>query len=285
VLSAPTPSTTVAVPLHRSARWVENVVANVRALPSPVTEVLISDRTVEDDGAEQLRALLADDPRVQIVSEPRGLGWEEHYQLLLEEAAGELFSWMPHDDRFDPSWVPTLVDALQAHPEAWLAFGTMRCVGADGTTPAGSWPHPEPGPVQGWGALRMVLRNEMGVPFRGVLRRREVLASGLRLEHDPQVPPIDMLWTFALAMRSGLVYDDTTTTWKRFYATSTHARWGTAAPGAIEREVLAVLRQDGPGGATGAAMRAVSRLAWVHGRLRPALAPLRRRARLPPVGP
>lgn len=278
---APTPTSpptvTVAVPLHRSAPWVDTVLQNVRNLPDEVTEIVLSDRTCVDGAASRLATLLGDDPRVVVVAEETGLGWAEHFQLLLEEAHGDLFMWMPHDDHFAPSWVPTLVQALLDHPTAWLAFGHMDCVQLDGTTPAGTWPHPPPGLVQGWGVLRMMLQGEMGVPFRGLFRRREVLASDLRMAPSDRMHGVDMLWAFSLGLQSAMVYDDRTTTLKRFYATSTYASWGAERPGVHEAETLRLLREHGPGGLHGAAMRAVTRLAWVRGRLRPWLGPTWRR--------
>lgn len=273
------PTITVAIPLHRSARWVETVVENVRALPPGVTEVVVSDRTCVDDAAAVLRDRLADDSRAHVVAEPREMGWEDHYQLLAEEAGGDLFMWMPHDDRFDASWTSTLAATLEAHPEAWLAFGHVACVEVDGVTPSGDWPHPPPGVVAGWGALRMVLQGEMGMPFRGLWRRRAVLDAGVRLAPRPDFHGVDMLWVFEVALRSALVYDDRTETHKRFYPDSTFASWPAEDPGAHEDEVLHLLARAGPGGAEGAAMRSVARAARLRGRLRPHLGPAYRRAK------
>jgi len=268
-----TPSITVAVPLHRSTRWLDVITANVRALPNEVTHVVLSDRTCEDDAAEVLRARLADDPRVRVIAEPRGIGWVDHYQLLLDEATTDLFMWMPHDDDFEASWVPTLIDTLDRHPQAWIAWGHEACTSADGVTPVGTWPHPRPGVVRGWGALRLILHGEAGLPIRGLLRRRAILDSGLRFEHRPDFGGVDQLWVFAVALQSALVYDDRTETTKRFYAGSTHTQWGMERPGHLELEVVRLLHEHGPGGLQGLAMRSVARLAWVRGRLRPYLGP------------
>lgn len=173
------PSVTVAIPLHGSARWVENVVANVRALPPLVTEVLISDQTCLDDAADRIREHLADDARVRVRARPAGFGFVEHYQWLLEEASGELFMWMPHDDIFEPAWVPTLVAALAEHPRAWLAFGRLEWVEADGVTPVERAPFRlRRGRLDPWTSVRMLLVGRSYHAFRGLFRRRAVLAAG-----------------------------------------------------------------------------------------------------------
>lgn len=64
----------IGVPEHGAHRSVDTgkrtYVANVRALPPLVTEVILSDRSCVDDAARQLRERLADDPRVRVLAEP-----------------------------------------------------------------------------------------------------------------------------------------------------------------------------------------------------------------------
>lgn len=279
-------SVTVAIPLHLSSVWTSNIVANVLALPAEVTEVILSDRTCLDDAADELRSRLAHDPRVVVVAERRGLSWTEHCQLLIEEASGDLFMLMPHDDVFDPSWVPTLREALAAHPEAMVAYGRVEKVEADGVTPARWTPPvlPPPGEVTtGWKAVRAFGNGWLWVPFRGLLRRRELLASGIRLRSPEAFPGrcswvlVDSLWVFSMALHAGLVHDDRTVTWKRNHPGSATAMSRPGRPGGRHRAGAAVLRRHGPGGATGLAMVCVLWLDWARRGLRYALLGPRRR--------
>ncbi len=267
-------SVTVAIPLHSSAVWMDNIVANVTALPAEVTEVILSDRTCLDDSAAQLRTRLASDPRVVVVAEPRGLTWTEHCQLLIEEATGDLFTLLPHDDVFDPSWVPTLLQALEAHPEAMLAYGRLEKVEPDGVTPADDWPPPAFPPhgavTSGWKALEAYLDGSLWIPFRGLMRRREVLESGIRLRSPDAFPGrcswilVDSLWVFSIALHSGLVYDDRTVTRKRIHPGSATAMSRRGRPGGRHRPGAAVLRRYGPGGMTGVAMAAALWVDWLR---------------------
>lgn len=258
-----TPTVSVAIPLHGSARWVDNVAANVRALPAMVTEIIISDQTCLDDAADQLRIRLADDPRVTVLAEAAGLGFAEHYQLLLEAAGGELFMWMPHDDIFDPGWVPILAAALAAHPQAWLAFGRVRDVEIDGVTPLHGRRFPfRPGMITGRASVRMMVGGWSWVPFRGLFRRREVLATDLRMDPESCLTAIDTEWVFAVALQSGLVYEDRATTWKRRYPGSTHTSplWQSQRRGDTAQAAVALLAQHGPSGLSGVALRCYARL-------------------------
>lgn len=258
------PTITIAIPLHGSARWVDNVAANVRRLPQSVTEILISDRTCLDDAAEQLRERLADDPRVTVHVEKTGLGFVGHFHLLMEIAEGELFMWMPHDDIFDAAWVPTLASALADHPKAWLAFGQLRWVEADGLTPTGSRPFPRGyGVISRRTAIRLMGRGRLAIAFRGLFRRREVMEAGVRMDADTSLVAVDHGWVFTVALLSALVYDDRAITWKRIYegSTSTTTSWKSQNRGNGPQAAVAILRRRGPGGLAGAALRLYA--AWI----------------------
>lgn len=258
-----TPRVTVAIPLHASARWVDSIVENVRRLPPLVTEILISDQTCLDEAAERLRTRLADDPRVVVRAEPAGLGFAEHYQQLLNMADGEFFMWMPHDDIFEDGWVPTLYAALLEHPRAWLAFGTLHGVEADGFTarPTSS-PRLARGMLSHWDCVRLMGLGWAALPFRGLMRRREILASCLRLMSECDVSAVDKEWTFRVALRSGLVYDERAVTRKRYYpgSTSTTREWTAMRRGSDPRAAVVLLDRHGPRGATGLALRTGARL-------------------------
>ncbi|TDT15602.1 glycosyl transferase family 2 [Ilumatobacter fluminis] len=258
-LTEQAPGVSVAIPLHASAPWVDNIVGNIRRLPDLVTEIVVSDRTVVDDAADQLRRLLADDHRVVVRSEALDLGWPEHFQLLMEEATGDRFMWMPHDDIFEPSWIPVLDAALDRHPEAWIAFGRIEPVEADGVSPGPRPPyHPRPGPISPARAAHLGIRG-MGVAFRGLVRRREVIAAGVRVDNpagDLDDPAVDIAWVLAVALRSGLVFDDRTATRKRYYGSSTSAQWR-RAPFSDVRQTIAVTDAAVPAGREGLRLRAL----------------------------
>lgn len=256
------PPTTVGIPLHRSARWVGVVSDTIRHLPADVTEIIVSDRTLLDDAAETLRAEWAHDPRVRVVTGSDGLHWTTHLQSILESATGEYFCWMPHDDSADPTWVPSLVRALQGHPDSWLAYGTLRPVLADGVTPHATWEpaRPEPGEVGQRALDSLMLAGALGVPFRGVVRRAELLQSGIRLEEVHGSQMADLAWVYRIGLRAPLIAEPGTSTRKRVHADSTFIYW-TRTPGDLARLALAILDEEGPRGMSGFLRRTAMRRA------------------------
>jgi GT2 family glycosyltransferase len=249
---------TVAIPLHASAKWVDNVVSNVRRLPAMVTEILISDQTCLDDAAEQIRSLLFDDLRVKIYADPRGMQFHEHYQFLLEQANGTYFMWMPHDDIFEPSWVPTLAKALDQHPEVWLAFGQLKIDQENGITPESRIPFAfKSGTLSLRTTIRWMISRWSFIAFRGLFRREKVLSAGIKMDPATSLVPIDIEWVFTVALHGTLVYDSNTITWKRRHPDNTHKTqaWKSQRRGNELQAAIALLKKYGPKGINGMILR------------------------------
>ena len=126
-----TPLVSVAIPLYRSRQFVDIIARNIDAIDYPSTEILISDRHQEDDALDILAARFAGNRRVRILRARDQLGWVDHYNLLLTAATGEYFLWMPHDDTYPGGFISTLVECLERHPRAVLAFGGVDVVAED----------------------------------------------------------------------------------------------------------------------------------------------------------
>ena len=244
-------SVTVCIPLHNSARWVENVVSNVQQLPPSVTEILVSDRTMADNAAAVLRSRLADDPRVRVIEERRGCWWPEHCQLLLDEAVGDLVMLLPHDDTPDATWVTGLVAALDRHPDALLAFGHITLVDEDGHTPF-RWQtfHPTPGLIPPAAAVALLVDGAAWLGFRGLLRKQAVRDAGITLSSPRHFPRrgyrgADELWVLAMALAGGVVYEPGTDVRKRVHGGSATSLTATPRPGARELAAVPVLWRHG----------------------------------------
>lgn len=258
---------TVAIPLHASAKWVDNVVSNVRRLPARVTEILISDQTCIDDAAEQVRLLLCDDPRVKIYADPRGMQFHEHYQFLLEQASGTYFMWMPHDDIFEASWVPTLAKALDQHPEVWLAFGQLKYMQMDERTIIFNSPFAfKSGTLSVITSIRLLISKRSAIAFKGLFRREKVLSAGIKMDPATSLVPIDIEWVFTVALHGKLFLDKSTTILKRLHPDNTHKTqaWKSQRRGDELQAAIALLHRYGPKGMYGAALKSYAYgLHWV----------------------
>lgn len=221
------PAVTIAVPLYRSAKWVENIAANLRRFPDSSFEILISDRHCDDDAMEQLAGILAGDSRIRFLQQRDRAGWVQHYNCLLDEATGRYFLWMPHDDIYPDDYISALVTSLEEHPDAILAFGGLEARREDDATlPLFAAPPLTPG--ESWHsniAVRLLLFWNLGIPFRGVFRRDEVLARKLYIRNTRDSINADVYWTFAMACAAPLLNVPSVVCQKQFHSGNTHTQW------------------------------------------------------------
>jgi hypothetical protein len=230
MVSSGRPPVTVAIPLHRSAPFVEVVVRNIAAIDVADAEIIVSDRTVEDDSAARVGDATADDPRVRVIASPDGLGWVEHHAALLAEAAAPLAMLMPHDDDFPGTWVRTLVEALDDDPQALVAFGDLRDDAAEDTYPAPPPPRRalrrgRPAAVD---AARIFTHWPIGVAYRGVLRLDRIEQLGIHHRRTRDDAWSDDLFMFEIALEGTLRHVPGQVSLKRHHPGSTHDHWSTA---------------------------------------------------------
>ena len=260
---------TVAIPLHNSKRWIENIVSNVRRMPPEVTEILISDQTCVDDTAMTLKQRLLDDPRVKVLYGPNGLGFVDHYQMLLEVAEGDLFMWMPHDDVFGSDWVPHLLESLKKYPSAWLAFGDIRLARANryfDLIPMKSHPLPfRPGQFSLWKSIDFHNSGWSHFAFKGLFRRKEVLAANIRMEPDHSTIWVDHEWVFSVAMHGNLVFDNRVTLTKRMHDSNTYRTdsWKSQRRGSHLESALFILEKYAPENGQKSMLMIYAHLSWV----------------------
>jgi hypothetical protein len=242
---------TVAIPLHASLKWVDNIIDNVGRIPLNVERIVVSDRTCVDNAAEVLRQQFRHDKRVTVTWRDEGLSWPSHCQQLMDEDNSQYMMFMPHDDIFPQSWIPALHQMLQEHPEALLAYGRVQLVGEDGGTLAGTSSFSQlPGiELEGLNAVNAFLRHEMWIPNRGLFLRKKVLDMGIRLDRTSETPwegyrMWDEMWVLSMALRGSIVFDDRVVTSKRIHSQSATFLSPIPPLGSTPRAAVIVLREQ-----------------------------------------
>jgi hypothetical protein len=232
--------TTVAIPLHASARWLDVVGANIDRL-SGHAHVVVSDPTGLDDTLQRLRSGREHLEGIEWRTSPTAPGWVAHCNALLAEAATtEYFMWLPHDDDVDADWIRESEAALDADPSAVLAVGQTEAVGEQGSIglleidPRTGHPDRE---VR-LGAVADIWidgdLSTLGVAFRGVFRR-------LGAPHLPQLDDVgswaDLVWAGAFLNRGPFVAIPARYV-KRYHDANTHSTWAALRGTSELREVL-----------------------------------------------
>ena len=223
------PLVTIAIPLFRSAPFVENIIANLTATQYPNLEILISDRHMADDALTMLKDRLGAQPHIRFIEARDEMDWIAHHNFLLSEARGEYFTWMPHDDQFPEHFIARLVERLETNPEAILAFGRILAIDLnDSLITDFAFSDPSFEEDEPWSLtlmLRLLTSWSLGVPFRGVVRRKPVVDAKIFLQPTYETVNADLYWVFGVGLLGRLSFVPECHMWKRYHANNTHTAW------------------------------------------------------------
>lgn len=217
------PLVSLAIPLYRSKPFQPIIVENLERLNYSNLEILISDRHGEDNTLDALAERYAGDPRFLFFKASDRLNWREHYNRLLQRARGDYLLWMPHDDSYPSNYIPDLVDALEANPDAVIACGHMKMINLQGeplTDPvlpfervaAGEWSPRMP--------LRLLMFWDLGRPFRGLVRLAPIRRAGLIIRPTYENSWADICWVFGAALLGRLHFASNCYCIKRYHPAS-----------------------------------------------------------------
>jgi len=119
------PLVSVTIPTYNRARLVVEAVESVLAQTYSRLEVIVVDDGSTDDTPQALR-LFARDERFTCLRRPENRGRSHARNVGLERAKGEYLAFLDSDDRWDASYLETMIGYLEAHPEVDLAWAFIR---------------------------------------------------------------------------------------------------------------------------------------------------------------
>jgi succinoglycan biosynthesis protein ExoA len=111
----PLPRVSILVPMRNEEDFIEDCLTSLRAqaYPPELLEILVLDGDSTDRSPELVRAISTADPRVRLVHNP-GRNQAAALNLGLEAATGDILVRTDAHAIYGPSYVPTVVDHLQA---------------------------------------------------------------------------------------------------------------------------------------------------------------------------
>lgn len=119
------PRAVALLPAWNAERFIAPVLDALVAQTHPNFHVLISDDASSDRTAEICAGYAARHANVRLIRQPRNLGWIGNVNALLAAAEGDYYFFAFHDDVPLPRYVERLAAALDANPNASLAFSDM----------------------------------------------------------------------------------------------------------------------------------------------------------------
>lgn len=128
-LDAVTPRVVALLPARNGEAFIEETLASLAAQTYGNLHVLIFDDASTDRTGAICEAFAAATPRTRYLRQPTRLGWIGNVNALLHAADGDYVFFAQHDDPLEPTYVERLVNALETHPRAVLAFADVEAAG------------------------------------------------------------------------------------------------------------------------------------------------------------
>lgn len=194
-------SVTALVPAYQAAGFIQPTLDSLSAQTHPALEIVISVDACDDDTFAICQRHAQRDPRFRVMQQNQRLGWVGNSNVLLRQAPTDYALFAFHDDILAPTYIEKLVQALDANPQAVVAFSDVLLTDAQGQQEY--WVYDV---LEGQnlavnrGARVMERRGKWWVPNRGVFRVAMTRpARGLKT-HDAGEFSADWPWVFHLAL-------------------------------------------------------------------------------------
>lgn len=117
-----TPLVSIGLPIYNGERFLAACIDSVLAQTYRNFEIIISDNASTDGTVAICREYARRDSRVRVVQHDRNRGSAWNHNHVRELARGAYFKWYGADDLMAPGFLGAAVSALEARPEAVLAY-------------------------------------------------------------------------------------------------------------------------------------------------------------------
>ncbi len=123
---------TIGMPAYNGGRYLAKALDSLLAQDYQSWELVISDDCSTDDTEQVARAYAGGDGRIRYVRQTTNLGEMANFNFALSQARGSYFMWAADHDMWQPTFISRCVAALEAKPEAVLAYPQSLLVDEDG---------------------------------------------------------------------------------------------------------------------------------------------------------
>jgi glycosyltransferase involved in cell wall biosynthesis len=118
----------IGLPVRNGERYLEQAIASLLEQTLTDFELVISDNCSTDGTEEICRAAAANDERVRYERSTANRGGAWNFNHVFGLTSSEYFKWAAYDDACEPTFVERCVAALDAVPEAALAYPRTRFI-------------------------------------------------------------------------------------------------------------------------------------------------------------
>jgi glycosyltransferase involved in cell wall biosynthesis len=120
------------MPVYNGERFIRRALDSLLAQTFTDFELIICDNASTDGTRPICLEYAEKDERIRYYRNDVNIQPISNFNRVLGYASGEYFMWAAHDDRWAPSFVESLAEALDSDPEAVLAFCRFANIDEDG---------------------------------------------------------------------------------------------------------------------------------------------------------
>jgi glycosyltransferase involved in cell wall biosynthesis len=179
------PRVSIGIPVYNGEKYLRQAIESILSQTFTDLELIVSDNCSTDSTATIVLEYAERDPRVRFSHNRTNIGAAKNYKVCLELATGEYFRWMAADDYIAPTLIEREVAALDAKPDAVLAYSPSQAVDSDG----------RPLSMRSGGALDYFSQADVATRYRMFREERD-------LRHGHRAWP--MLYIFGLMRTADL---------------------------------------------------------------------------------
>jgi glycosyltransferase involved in cell wall biosynthesis len=216
------PHVVACMPAYRAAEFIGPVLESLAAQTYANLSILISVDCCSDATFELCEAFAARCSNVRVIQQFRRQGWINNSNALLAVAKGDYIFFAFHDDPLAPNYVARLVEALEANPQAVLAFSDLLSTAGEPYTYDAL-----DGLTDRFRRAQQVLHTtgNWWVPVRGLIRGSALAAvGGLRRNWAGEFSA-DWPWLLRLVLAGEFVHVREMLVSKRFHKETLSSSW------------------------------------------------------------
>ncbi|WP_395686895.1 glycosyltransferase family 2 protein [Aestuariivirga sp.] len=220
------PAITVLVPAFQAAPFVANTLVSISSQSHEEFTAIISVDLSDDQTFDICAEHAAHDGRFKVIRQSKRLGWVDNSNFLLSQLESPYALFAFHDDLLSPIYLHSLKTALDAHPEASVAFADTLLTRLDGSQEL--WQYADlDGVAEACERGQRVLsrRGRWWVPNRGMFRTAAARKVGGLRKHDSGEFSADLPWLFHLSLVGSFVRIPETLCYKFYREGSLSRTW------------------------------------------------------------
>lgn len=196
----PPPLVSVVIPAYRVSEYIADTLTSVMNQTFRDFEVIVVNDCCPD--SERLNVVLAPFlARITYIRHETNRGLAGARNTAIRAARGELIALLDGDDVWEPNYLTTQTEILNAHPEACVVYGDARIMGSVYDGDLCQSHSPSAGPV----TFESLLNETVNVAVLNVTRKNALVAAGLFDESLRRCEDFD-LWVRIVRSGGGIIY-------------------------------------------------------------------------------